>query len=129
MFASKLFALWGFSQVEIANFLDAEARGDNIKVKVMMDEKLSGTQKGIVRLQRIEELLKNKNMELMKMALSELVIKDVPALRVVSKREKGSYAETVGRLIGVLSSAIFSLDNQRRLVKMSGLCMAIHHDQ
>jgi effector-binding domain-containing protein len=63
------------------------------------------------------------------MALSEPVIKEVPALRVVSKREKGSCGETVGRLIGELCGAIFLPDNQKNLVKMSGPVMAIYHDQ
>ena len=40
-------------------------------------------------------------MELMKMALSEPVIKTCPACWIVSKKEKGSYVETIGRLIGV----------------------------
>jgi effector-binding domain-containing protein len=65
----------------------------------------------------------------MKMALSEPKIKDIPALRVVSKRELGSYAETIGRLIGELCETIFQPDNQRNQVRMSGPCMAIYHDQ
>ena len=118
----------GFSLEEIAIFLDAEARGDNAEVEALMGEKLSGTQKEISRLQRIEELLKNKNVELMKMALSEPIIKDVPVLRVVSKRDLGSYGETIGRLIGELCELLFRPENQRNLVKMSGPCMAIYCD-
>ena len=71
-------------------------------IEDMLSRQLSWTQSEIFRLQRIEALLKNKNKELMKMALIEPVIKDVPALRVVSKRDRGSYGETISRLIGEL---------------------------
>jgi effector-binding domain-containing protein len=53
----------------------------------------------------------------------------VPALRVVSKREKGSCGETVGRLIGDLCEAIFRPVNQRNQVDMFGPVMTIYHDQ
>ena len=51
---------------------------------------------------------------LIKMALSKPVIKDVPALRVVSKRDKGSYGETIGRLIGELCEMLFWPVNQKK---------------
>ena len=119
----------GLSLEEVARYLDAEEKGDKDVVQALMEKHLCLTRGEIVRLQRIEALLKQSNKELMKMALSEPVIKDVPALRVVSKREKGSYGETIGRLIGELCGTIFRPDNQRNLVKMSGPCMAIYHDQ
>lgn len=59
-------------------------------------------------------MLKQKDKELMKMSLIEPVIKEVPALRVVSKREKGSYGETISRLIGDLCGMLFQPENQRR---------------
>ena len=109
-------------------YLDAEAKGDR-DACAGAEKKHLCRQSEIARLQRIEALLKQSDKELMKMALSEPVIKDVPALRVVSKREKGSYGETIGRLIGELCDTLFRPDNQKHLVKMSGPCMAIYHDQ
>ncbi len=125
----KTLSMLGFSIEEMAAFLDAEARGDNAVVEALLVQKLSSTRSEIARLQRIEALLKGSNKELMKMALVEPVVKDVPALRVISKREKGSYGETIGRLIGELMAIIYSPDNQRNMVKMAGPLMAIYHDQ
>ncbi len=119
----------GFSLEEIENFLEAEASGDSQTVKALLRDQLVKTQSEIVRLQRIEALLRQSDEELMKMALIEPVIKEVPALRVISKREKGSCGETVGRLIGDLCDILIQPENQRNMVKMAGPCMAIYHDQ
>ena len=125
----KTLCTLGFGLEEIASFLDAESRGNGAVVGALMAEKLSKTRKEIARLQWIEELLTNKDVELIKMALSEPVTKDVPALRVVSKRDRGSYGETIGRLIGELCDVVIRPENQRNLVKVSGPVMAIYHDQ
>jgi effector-binding domain-containing protein len=119
----------GFRLEEIASFLEAEAGEDGATVEALLVEQLSKTQSEIARLQRIEALLRQKDKELMKMALIEPVIKEVPALRVVSKRDKGSYGETIGRLIGDLCGILFQPENQRNMVKMAGPCMAVYHDQ
>lgn len=119
----------GFSLEEIASFLEAEANGDGLMVEALLGDQLAKTQSEIARLQRIEALLRQKDKELMKMALIEPVIKEVPALRVIAKRDKGSYGETVGRLIGDLCGILFQPENQRNMVKMAGPCMAIYHDQ
>lgn len=119
----------GISLEEVASYLDAEARGDRDAVQALVKKHLCRTRDEISRLLRIEALLKQSDKELMKMALSEPVIKDVPALRVVSKRDRGSYGETIGRLIGELCGRVFLPDNQKNLVKISGPVMAIYHDQ
>lgn len=119
----------GFSLEEIESFLEAEASGDCQAVEALLRDQLSKTQSEIARLQRIEALLRQRDNEMMKMALIEPVIKEVPALRVISKRDKGSYGETVGRLIGDLCGILFLPENQRNMVKMAGPCMAIYYDQ
>ena len=119
----------GLSLEEVACYLDAEAKGDRDVVQALREKHLRRTRGEIARLQRIEALLKQSDKELIKMALSEPVIKDVPTLRVISKRDRGSYGETIGRLIGELCETLFRPDNQKNIVKMSGPCMAIYHDQ
>ncbi len=119
----------GISLEEVACYLDAEVKGDRDVVQALREKHLRRTRGEIARLLRIEALLKQSDKELIKMALSEPVIKDVPALRVVSKRDRGSYGETIGHLIGELCETLFRPDNQKNLVKMSGPCMAIYHDQ
>ena len=119
----------GLSLEEVASYLDAETRRDKDIMQALMEKHLFRIRGEIVRLQRIEVLLEQSDMEIVKMVLSEPVIKDVPALRVVSKRDKGSYGETIGRLIGELCEMLFQPVNQKNLVKMTGPCMAIYHDQ
>jgi len=119
----------GLSLEEVASYLDAETRRDKDIMQALMEKHLFRIRGEIARLQRIEVLLEQSDMEIVKMVLSEPVIKDVPALRVVSKRDKGSYGETIGRLIGELCEMLFQPVNQKNLVKMTGPCMAIYHDQ
>lgn len=119
----------GLSLEEVASYLDAETRRDKDIMQALMEKHLFRIRGEIARLQRIEVLLEQSDMEIVKMVLSEPVIKDVPALRVVSKRDKGSYGETIGRLIGELCEMLFRPVNQKNLVKMTGPCMAIYHDQ
>jgi DNA-binding transcriptional MerR regulator len=104
----------GISLEEVAGYLDAEAKGDRDVLQALREKHLSRTRGEIARLQRIEALLKQNDKELIKTALSEPVIKDVPALRVVSKRDKGSYGETIGRLIGELCEMLFRPVNQKK---------------
>ncbi len=81
----------GISLEEVASYLEAEAKGDREALQILREKHLCRTRSEIAKLQRIEAMLKQSDKELIKMALSEPVIKDVPALRVVSKRDKGSY--------------------------------------
>lgn len=119
----------GFSLEEIARFLEAEAVGDDARIEALLREQLISTKKEIARLQTIEGLLEQEGKEAMKMALIEPALKEVPAMRVVSKRDKGSYGETISRLIGELCGTLFKPENQRNMVKIAGPCMAIYHDQ
>ena len=73
----------------------------NKQALIVLEHDLS-TRKEIDRLQMVEGLLKQEGKVIMKMALIEPVVKEVPALRVICKRDKGSYGETISRLIGEL---------------------------
>jgi effector-binding domain-containing protein len=119
----------GISLEEIADYLDAEAKGDRDALQALREKYLCHTRDEISRLQRIEALLEKSDKELLKMALSEPIIKDVPAMRVASMRDKGSYGETIGRLIGKLCEMLARPVNQKNLVKVSGPCMAIYYDE
>lgn len=119
----------GISLEEVADYLDAEAKGDRDALQALREKYLCRTRGEISRLQRIEALLKQNDKELLKMALSEPVIKDVPAMRVASMRDKGSYGETIGRLIGDLCEMLARPVNKKNLVKANGPCMAIYYDE
>ncbi len=85
----------GFSLEDIASFLEAEAKGDGTAVEALLEEQLSKTQSEIARLQRTEALLKQKGKEMMKMALIDPTIKEVPAIRVLSRRDRGPLSATI----------------------------------
>jgi effector-binding domain-containing protein len=46
----------------------------------------------------------------------------------MSKRAKGEYGPTIGRLIGELMQCLYSPENQSNFVKMVGPLMTIYHD-
>lgn len=119
----------GFRLEEIASFLEAEAKGDGMAVEVLLRDQLSKTQSEIARLQRIEALLKQEGKEMIKMALIEPTIKEVPALRVLSRREKGALSATIGMTIGDLMAVIFNPVNQKNQVKITGPLMTIYHEE
>ena len=119
----------GFSLEEITSILEAERRGNKAAVEERLRAKLSETRAEIDRLGRVAELLDNGPMEMLKMTLTEPVEKETQALRVISKRAKGEYGPTIGRLIGELMQCLYNPDNQRSFVKMIGPIMTIYHDE
>ena len=118
----------GFSLEEIVGILEAEEKGDQATVEKRLKERLSETRVEINRLERVAALLSNGKSEVLKMTLTEPVVKETPALRVMSKRAKGEYGPTIGRLIGELMQCLYSPENQRNYVKMVGPLMTIYHD-
>ena len=62
------------------------------------------------------------------MALIEPTIKEVPALRVLSRREKGALSVTIGKTIGDMMVAVFDPKNQRNQVRMTGPLMTLYHE-
>ncbi|HWQ19946.1 MAG TPA: GyrI-like domain-containing protein [Methanotrichaceae archaeon] len=126
----KTLATIGLCIEEMFAFLEAEARGDSHAIEALLRQHLSNVQEEIVRLHRIEALLKqNEPEELMKMALIDPSTKEVPPIRVMSRREKGSYGETVGRLVGELTAIVYQPRNQKNQVRVSGPLISIYHDQ
>jgi effector-binding domain-containing protein len=121
----------GFSLDEIATLLDAEERSDSATISELMQKRCAHTEKEILRLQKVQQvLLRQKDtLELYSMSVSEPTIKEVPQMRVLSKRETGSYEITIGKLIGELFGVIESRNNSRNNLKMTGPCIFICHDE
>ena len=63
------------------------------------------------------------------MSVTEPVIKEIPEMRVISKREKGTFAATIGKLIGEICACVSSPENQRNRVKVTGPIMFLCHDE
>ena len=121
----------GFSLDEIATLLDAEEQGDSATIGELMQKMCAHTEKEIRRLQKVQQvLLRQKDtLELYSMSVSEPTVKEVPQIRVLSKRETGNYETTIGKLVGELFGFIESKNTPRSNIKITGPCMFICHDE
>jgi effector-binding domain-containing protein len=131
----KTLIFLGFSLEEIFMLLEAESKGNYRQMEECFRKKLEETRSEIVKLQRIEGILQGackhngKIVELFKMSVTEPVIKEIPEIRVVSKREKGTFAVTIEKLIGEICACVSSPENQRNRVKVTGPVMFLCHDE
>jgi len=118
----------GFSLEDLKAYLQAEADGDFETVERLRKKQLSAVQSELLQLQKIEALLQMDKKELIGMALTEPAIKDVPAMRVLSRMEKGALSATIGKLIGELCSLVSNPANQRGQLKVTGPVMSLYHE-
>lgn len=120
----------GFTVDAMAEYLEVEETGDKRRFAALVDARLRETMAELDRLRRVASLLDgNHNTELMKEIMSEPSVKDMPGVRVLSKRDKGPIGETIGRLIGELMAAVTAPENQANYVKIVGPFMTIYHDE
>ncbi|MDR7665703.1 GyrI-like domain-containing protein [Methanosarcina sp. Z-7115] len=131
----KTLIFLGFSLEDVSILLDAESKGNYEQMGECFRKKLEETRAEIGKLQRIDGILQGackhngKVMELFKMSVTEPVIKEIPEMRIVSKREKGTFAVTIGKLIGEICACVGSPENQRNRVKVTGPIMFLYHDE
>jgi effector-binding domain-containing protein len=50
-------------------------------------------------------------------------------MRVISKREKGTFPTTIGKLIGKICACIASSANKRNQVKVTGFVVFLYHEE
>lgn len=131
----KTFTFLGFSLEEISMLLDAESKENQEFIEVCFRKRLEEVRLEVGQLQRIEGILQGackhsgKVTEIFNMSVTEPVIKEIPELRVLSKREKGSFVVTIGKLISEICACISSPENQRNRVKTTGPIMFLCHDE
>jgi effector-binding domain-containing protein len=131
----KTFTFLGFSLEEISMLLDAESEGNYEFIETCFRKRLEEVRLEVGQLQRIEGILQGackhsgKVTEIFKMSVTEPVIKEIPELRVLSKREKGSFVVTIGKLIGEICACVSSPENQRNRIKTTGPIMFLCHDE
>ncbi len=121
---------FGFGLSEISAILSALDAGDDGTVRAMLDQRRRETLAEIGRLERIQSLLLEKRdfSELFAMNVSEPVIKEVPALKVISGRKTGTYEEVCSGVTEALCAIIFSPENQRNGVTITGPCISLCYD-
>ena len=118
----------GFELDEINRYLMAQKQGDEAEIKEILEKRLRRAEKELQDNQRIVALLR-KPKEVVKNTMSEPVIKETQPQRVLSKREKGTYEETIGKLIVELAQTIQSPENRNNFVRITGPFMTIYHDK
>ena len=117
----------GLSLDQIKQYLDAETGGDQSTIDTIIQERLREAEQELADIQRVVSLLQTK--EVVEKTMSKPTTKETPAQRILSKREKGSYDETIGKLIMDLMNIIMSPDNRNNLVRITGPFMTLYHDE
>jgi effector-binding domain-containing protein len=118
----------GLGLDEIQSYLDAEKNQDQKEIEKIIQSRLRQAEKELENMQRVVELLR-KPKEVVKNTMSEPIIKKTQPIRVLSKRELGTYEETIGKLIVDLATIINSPENRNNFVKITGPFMTIYHDE
>jgi Transcriptional regulator, effector-binding domain/component len=121
----------GFGLSEISEILDALAEDDDGTVRRLIARRHRETMAEIGRLEKIQSLLMEKRdfSELFAMNVSEPVIKEVPAMRIISGRRTGTYEEVCSKVSEELFAIIFSPANQKNGVAITGPCMSLCFDE
>jgi effector-binding domain-containing protein len=120
----------GFSLSEIDVLLAAKASRDTATITELFGKRRQEIRSEVRRLQQIEAILANEtaSLESIYMSLNEPLIKDVPPQRIVGKKGTGPYSETISRLMPDLCGQLFSEENQRNGLKVTGPFMTLYHD-
>ena len=120
----------GFSLSEIDSLLAAKASRDTATITELFGRRRQEIRSEVRRLQQIEAILANEtaSLESIYMSLNEPLIKDVPAQRIVGKKGTGPYSETISRLMPDLCGQLFSEENQKNGLKVTGPFMTLYHD-
>ncbi|MDD3070244.1 MerR family transcriptional regulator [Methanoculleus horonobensis] len=124
--------LWlGFDLTEVEAVLDARERGDAGTIRVHFERRLAATEREIGRLHAIAEVLRTQNPLNggFSMSITEPVIKDIPATRALSLRERGVYQEAIPRMIGELCAYVYPADGRQPAARIAGPIMFICHDE
>lgn len=124
--------LWlGFDLTKIEAILAARERGDAGTVRDLFARRLAATEQEAGRLHAIAEVLRTQDPLNggFRMSITEPVIKDIPAMRALSRRERGVYQEAIPRLIGELCAHVCPAEGRKPAAKVAGPIMFICHDE
>lgn len=120
----------GFGLAEIGEILGALSSGDQETVRGLILSRKKDALSEIERLEKITSLLiENRDFsELFAMNVSEPSIKEIPAMRVISGRRTGTYEEVCGGVSNALMGILFSPENQKNGVTITGPCLSLCYD-
>ncbi|MDV2481347.1 MerR family transcriptional regulator [Methanoculleus sp. Wushi-C6] len=124
--------LWlGFGLSEVETILDARERGDAGTIRDLFRARLAETEREVGRLHAIAEVLRVQDPLNggFRMSITEPVIKEIPSLRALSRRERGVYQEAIPRLIGELCAYVYPADGRQPAARVAGPIMFVCHDE
>ena len=121
----------GFSLTEVKAILAAKDAGDKKTITQFFNQRRSLIRSEVQRLQQIEALLgeTGASLEMMYMSFNEPVVKETAPQRILGKRGVGRYADIITILMKDLCGQIFSEENRRNGLMVTGPFMSIYHDQ
>jgi effector-binding domain-containing protein len=128
----KTLSWMGFSCAEIDQILAylEDPAANEARIEQLFKQKLAQTQIEIQKLKKVEEVLQGrKAIEVLYMTSTEPVVKEIPEIRVISKRGAGEPSAVIPGLIGAVMQQIFSPANQRGNVNINGpITLLFNHD-
>ncbi len=122
--------LLGFGLAEISALLDARAIGDRETVRRLFASRREAVRAELGQLAAIEVVLARgeADLEVYAMSISEPTIKEIPAMRVLSRRGRGTYGKTIPRLIGEVCAGLAPRNDRAPAFSVTGSVMVIYHD-
>jgi len=118
----------GFSIEDMRELLEMMEIGDPSGFEDIVKRRVRAIDAQVASLEAIKgTLVKGMRMEVFDLMNDEPTVKEIPALRVISKTDVGTYAEVTPRLIGELFSIL--MGPQGRQARIAGPPMAIYHDE
>ena len=128
----KTLSWMGFSCAEIDQILAylEDPAANEARIEQLFKQKLAQTQIEIQKLKKVEEVLQGrKAIEVLYMTSTEPVVKEIPEIRVISKRGAGEPSAVIPGLIGAVMQQIFSPANQRGNVNINGpITLLFNHE-
>jgi len=120
----------GFGLSEVGTLLDARGAGDRETVRRLFAARREAVGGELRQLAAIDAALARGGAEpeVFAMSISQPVIKEVPALRVLTRRDTGTYGETIPRMIGEVCGAFAPCNGQKPTFSVAGPIMTIYHD-
>ncbi len=120
----------GFGIQEMKEITDAlDGSVEKGKLDALLRKRIEYVNAEINRLEKAREsLLRKSFLEVIHLDKNEPVLKNVPSLRVLSRREKGTYQDVIPRLTGEEMRTVFSPENKQARVRCTGPPMSIYHD-
>lgn len=120
----------GFGLADIGILLDARAAGDREAVRRLFAARREAVGTELRRLAAIDSVLARggADPEVFAMSITEPIVKEIPAMRVLSRRGTGTYGETIPRMIGEVCAALEPRNGREPGFRVAGPIMTIYHD-